>query len=244
MNDENPTGANDKSENGIGSPSDYILIAMIVAMMLCMTICCICLFCRTTSRNISVCGYTCEVNNSRNPSVGIDDVSELHEVVPLTPAVANAPNIPDIENKLKSDPPPPQYTEVVSTNVFDRFRWRSKRKRTNTDDSGGSRKTSESISRIKSKQSEKKKRPSRAFSRKATAKSFKESQSTDLPATPEVVEVQDNSKQNIKECVIAMPDSSKNQNVSILPNENSIKVEKIENNVSAKSEVVDDEVFI
>lgn len=236
------------TENEIGTPSDYILIAMIIAMMLCMAVCCVCLFCRTTSRNLSVCGYTCEVNNSRNASIAIEDVSELHEVVPLTPAVVEAPNLPDIENKLKSDPPPPQYNEVVSTNVLDRFRWRSKRKTTNGDDSVSSRKASESVVRSKSRKSEKKSRPSLTFSRKANSKTNKESRSTDLPTTIEVDVAQDTHKPNNEECAVAIPESLKEQEV-VQPTEGTRQ--EIEGNPKHSSDLnnknpdtMDDEVFM
>ena len=115
---------NDANNDVMGSASDYILIAMIVAMMCCMAVCCVCLFCRESSR-FTICGRNCEINDR---VANIDDVSELHEVVPLTPTAAATYNLSDIEKKLKSDPPPPQYNEVTSGSVLERLRRKSKRR--------------------------------------------------------------------------------------------------------------------
>jgi len=155
----------DHTDNSLGFASDYILIAMIVAMMLCMAICCLCLFCRS-SAHFTICGYSCDVND-RNNSVANEDISELHEVVPLTPAVVDTYNLPDIESKLKSDPPPPQYSEVAGSSVLDRFKWRSKKKGNvseNANDDDTSTKGDE-IVRSKSKRSEKRSRLSKTFYR-------------------------------------------------------------------------------
>ena len=165
-------GASDvPGDNSMGFASDYILIAMIVAMMLCMAICCLCLFCRS-SAHYSICGYSCDVND-RNNSVANndDDVSELHEVVPLTPAVVDTYNLSDIESKLKSDPPPPQYSEVAGSSVLDRFKWRSKKKgnvNENSNDDDASSKGNK-IVRSKSKRSEKKGRLSKTFYRSTSS---------------------------------------------------------------------------
>ena len=133
--DQMPHGHDDDddglSETMMGSASDYILIAMIVAMMICMAVCCLCLFCR--SSHFSLCGWNLEISN-RTASVNIDDLPELHEVVPLTPTTAGNYNISDIEKKLKSDPPPPKYNEITSRSVLERFRWRSKRRGVSADD--------------------------------------------------------------------------------------------------------------
>lgn len=117
----------EENVSGDSSASDYILVAMIVSMLLCMAVCCLCLFCRTSSSRFTLCGWNFEIND-RNASVGIDELSELHEVVPLTPTSTNAHNITDIEQKLKSDPPPPLYSEVTSISVFERFRRKNKRR--------------------------------------------------------------------------------------------------------------------
>ena len=124
-----PTSTHDggSGDNMMSSASDYILVAMIVSMLLCMAVCCLCLFCRTSSSRFTLCGWNFEIND-RNASVGIDELSELHEVVPLTPTSTNAHNITDIEQKLKSDPPPPLYSEVTSMSVFERFRRKNKRR--------------------------------------------------------------------------------------------------------------------
>ena len=119
------------NEGMMGSASDYILIAMIVAMMICMAVCCLCLFCR--SSHLSLCGWNFEISN-RTASVNIDDLTELHEVVPLTPTTTEPYNICDIEKKLKSDPPPPKYSEVTTKSVLDRFRLRSKRRGLSVDE--------------------------------------------------------------------------------------------------------------
>ncbi|CAK8672869.1 uncharacterized protein LOC143465091 [Clavelina lepadiformis] len=142
----------------MGNASDYILIAMIIAMMLCMAVCCLCLFCRSSSR-ITFCGFNFEVND-RSASVAVDDLSELHEVVPLTPTVAGHCQIPDIENMLQSDPPPPKYSDVATSTVFDRFKWKSKRRgHSTTDDKSGtdttiSRKSGDGNGRGKSKKAD------------------------------------------------------------------------------------------
>ena len=158
--------SNDRGNTDTAGASDYILIAMIVAMMICMAVCCICLFCRSSSQ-FSICGYNCDVND-RNASIANDE-SELHEVVPLTPAITETHNLPDIESKLKSDPPPPQYSEVAGSSVLDRFKWRSKKK-SNFNDSGNIENTNPSSKVIETaisrgKRSEKKKRSSKTFHR-------------------------------------------------------------------------------
>jgi len=144
------------TENMMGSASDYILIAMIVAMMICMAVCCLCLFCR--SSHLSFCGWNFEISN-RTASVNIDDLTELHEVVPLTPTTADTYNITDIEKKLKSDPPPPKYSEVTSKSVLERFRWRSKRRGLSVDEASiaetNSSNRASDLSRDKKRQSEK-----------------------------------------------------------------------------------------
>ncbi|XP_077973207.1 uncharacterized protein LOC120337399 [Styela clava] len=101
-------------EGLMGSTSDYVLIAMIVAMMFCMTLCCLCLFCRSSSR-LSICGINFELNDRRNSLDNGENLSEIHEVVPLTPTTAGDYNhrIQDIESMLRSDAPPPMYTEIV-----------------------------------------------------------------------------------------------------------------------------------
>ena len=160
--DNNPT-----NNDPVGSASDYILIAMIVAMMACMAVCCLCLFCRSNSR-FSVCGINCDIAD-RNTSA-VDDGSELHEVVPLTPASGNSYNLPDIESKLKADPPPPRYSEVAGSTMLDRFRWRSRRKGPASGEeqanieSGVANKSGDN-SKSKSKKSERRSRLSRTFNR-------------------------------------------------------------------------------
>lgn len=118
--DRNHVSDNGGKEQGtsdeglIGSTSDYVLIAMIVAMMFCMTLCCLCLFCRSSSR-LSICGINFELNDRRNSLDNGENLSEIHEVVPLTPTTAGDYNnrIQDIESMLRSDAPPPMYTEIV-----------------------------------------------------------------------------------------------------------------------------------
>ncbi|XP_078482870.1 LOW QUALITY PROTEIN: uncharacterized protein LOC100175365 [Ciona intestinalis] len=150
MNDENT----DAGEGVAGTTSDYILIAMIVAMMFCMTICCLCLFCRSSSHCV-VCGFNFEMTN-QTTSIAIDDLSELHEVVPLTPTATGNDALPNIENILCSDPPPPKYSEeVASMSMRDRFRWKSRRKKNSSsrDKSDTSSRKSDSIVRGQSKRS-------------------------------------------------------------------------------------------
>nr|CAB3260435.1 uncharacterized protein LOC100175365 [Phallusia mammillata] len=148
---------NPENNNGdiIGSASDYILIAMIVAMMFCMTVCCLCLFCRSASR-FTICGFNFEMNNPTT-SIAPEDLSELHEVVPLTPTTAENCQLPDIENMLRSDPPPPRYSDVAtSSSMRDRFKWRSRRKATLSSEhklakEAQKQKTEEALSSSKSK---------------------------------------------------------------------------------------------
>uniref|UniRef100_H2XY26 Uncharacterized protein n=1 Tax=Ciona intestinalis TaxID=7719 RepID=H2XY26_CIOIN len=144
---------NDSGEGVAGTTSDYILIAMIVAMMFCMTICCLCLFCRSSSHCV-VCGFNFEMTN-QTTSIAIDDLSELHEVVPLTPTATGNDALPNIENILCSDPPPPKYSEVASMSMRDRFRWKSRRKKNSSsrDKSDTSSRKNDSIVRGQSKRS-------------------------------------------------------------------------------------------
>lgn len=102
----------------IKQPSDIFMMAMIIAMMFCMTFCCLCLFCRR-SAEFSICGINFELNNEPEDAI-LDDLNELHEVMPLTPT-EGGPQYPvlDIESRLKSDSPPPRYSEVDNS----AFKW-------------------------------------------------------------------------------------------------------------------------
>ena len=207
MMSQNGTMSDDPSDAEAGSASDYILIAMIIAMMLCMAVCCLCLFCRS-SAHFTICGYNCDVND-RNASVALDDVSELHEVVPLTPATVNTYNLPDIESKLKSDPPPPQYNEVAGTTMLDRFKWRSKRK-TNTNDTANDENApnkSDEMSRNKSKRSDRRGRLSRTFHRSSSNQQTRAAQKT---ASLKVQQSKGHTKSSslqhsASDCVISIP---------------------------------------
>jgi len=133
-------------EDFLGTTSDYILIAMITAMMMFMTLCCLCLFCRTTSR-CTICGFDFEVNDEPSIQQGIDDLDEIHEVVPLTPT-SNDINLPDIERMLTNHPPPPRYSEVAQ-HRGSLFRWsrrNSKSKKNQTLPQNQQRKTQRSRS--------------------------------------------------------------------------------------------------
>jgi len=132
-------------EDFLGTTSDYILIAMITAMMMFMTLCCLCLFCRTTSR-CTVCGFDFEVNDEPSIQQGIEDMDEIHEVVPLTPT-SNDINLPDIERMLTNHPPPPRYSEVAQhRNSFFRWSRRNSKPKKNQTLPGNQRKTQRSRS--------------------------------------------------------------------------------------------------
>ena len=161
--DHSPDDHEDEgTDNMMGSASDYILIAMIVAMMICMAVCCLCLFCR--SSHFTFCGWNFEINN-RNTSVNNDDISELHEVVPLTPTSVNTYNITDIEKKLKSDPPPPKYIDVAGRSVLDRLRRKSKRRGPSAEDDKTTVTADSDFSQGKKKGLEKRRLPSWFFQR-------------------------------------------------------------------------------
>ena len=124
---DSSTSAPTTSEDFLGTTSDYILIAMITAMMMFMTLCCLCLFCRTTSR-CTICGFDFEVNDEptthhHHNQPAIEDLDEIHEVVPLTPTSRDDYQLHDIEQMLRSGPPPPRYSEVATFSRANIFRW-------------------------------------------------------------------------------------------------------------------------
>ena len=107
----------EKDTFDLKAPSDIFMMAMIIVMMFCMTFCCLCLFCRR-SAEFSLCGINFEVNN--DPDAILDELNELHEVLPLTPT-DGGPQYPtlDIDSRLKCDSPPPRYSEVDNS----AFKW-------------------------------------------------------------------------------------------------------------------------
>ena len=124
--DPRPANTYDRYDNTT-PPSDIFMIAMIIAMMFCMTFCCLCLFCRRSSE-FSLCGINFELNNE--PEAILDELNELHEVLPLTPTDGPQYPILDIESRLRSDPPPPRYSEVDNSSFKWKFKSSSKKRNT------------------------------------------------------------------------------------------------------------------
>jgi len=105
---------------------DVSLLIIVIGLMFCMTFCCLCLLCHRTSE-FQICGihFVADTEQTkREPTM--DELNEIHEVLPLTPT--EGPQYPsiDVEGMLKSDPPPPAYTEAKAMPRSSSFRWKFK----------------------------------------------------------------------------------------------------------------------
>lgn len=228
MNESTQTVAN-MSEEFLGETSDYILIAMITAMMMFMTLCCLCLFCRTTSR-CTICGFDFEVSDeSIQPT--IEDLDELHEVVPLTPTSRNNYSLPDIERILQSDPPPPRYSEVTRASVF---RWsRAKHKNSSTFDKD----------RRDSKDAGNKTQRARSLMTRRPRFSFRRSRSCQAHHEPA------DTGQNVKEdncSIVEIKKTLSNENIKMKSNEISADAVVVveATNIDSSKDHDDDDVFV
>lgn len=134
----NTTEALGASNNSTIVP-DVSLLIIVIGLMFCMTFCCLCLLCHRTSE-FQICGihFVADTDPAeREPTM--EELNEIHEVLPLTPT--EGPQYPalDIEGMLKSDPPPPAYTEAKAMPRSTSFRWKFKstKKRRNSSSASG-----------------------------------------------------------------------------------------------------------
>ena len=138
------------ASNGATVVPDVSLLIIVIGLMFCMTFCCLCLLCHRTSE-FQICGihFVADTEQTeREPTM--EELNEIHEVLPLTPT--EGPQYPsiDVEGMLKSDPPPPAYTEAKGMPRSSSFRWKFKstKRRRNSSTASGSGKQNSFLSKF------------------------------------------------------------------------------------------------